>query len=63
VLDVRSLDQAQIDLETYIADLEEKWVIEPEKFVSKGKNNPFGGTELFGAVKYTIVDGEIKYQA
>ncbi len=46
-----------------IADLEEKWVIEPEKFVSKGKNNPFGGTELFGAVKYTIVDGEIKYQA
>ena len=24
VLDVRSLDQAQIDLETYIADLEEK---------------------------------------
>jgi len=46
-----------------IADLEEKWVIEPEKFVSKGKNNPFGGTELFGAVKYTIVDGKIKYQA
>ncbi len=46
-----------------IADLDEKWVIEPEKFVSKGKNNPFGGTELFGAVKYTIVDGEIKYQA
>ena len=46
-----------------IADLDEKWIIEPEKFVSKGKNNPFGGTELFGAVKYTIVDGEIKYQA
>ena len=46
-----------------IADLDEKWVIEPEKFVSKGKNNPFGGYELYGAVKYTIVDGEIKYQA
>ena len=46
-----------------IADLDEKWTIEPEKFVSKGKNNPFKGYELFGAVKYTIVDGEIKYQA
>lgn len=46
-----------------IADLEERWTLEPEKFVSKGKNNPFGGTELFGVVKYTIVDGEIKYKA
>ena len=44
-----------------IANLDEKWVIEPEKFVSKGKNNPFGGTELFGTIAYTIVDGEIKY--
>ena len=46
-----------------IADLDEKWVVEPEKFVSKGKNNPFGGRELYGAVKYTIVDGVVKYQA
>ncbi len=46
-----------------IADLDEKWVIEPEKFVSKGKNNPFGGYELYGAVKYTVVDGEVKYKA
>ena len=44
-----------------IANLDEKWVIEPEKFVSKGKNNPFGGTELYGAIAYTVVDGEIKY--
>ena len=46
-----------------IADLDEEWTVEPEKFVSKGKNNPFKGYKLFGAVKYTIVDGEIKYQA
>ena len=46
-----------------IADLDEKWVIDPEKFVSKGKNNPFKGMELEGVVKYTIVDGKIKYQA
>ena len=46
-----------------IADLDEKWVVDPQKFVSKGKNSPFGGYELFGAVKYTIVDGVVKYQA
>ena len=46
-----------------IADLEEEWTVEPEKFVSKGKNNPFGGTKLYGAVKYTIVNGDVKYQA
>ena len=45
-----------------IADLDEKWTINPANFVSKGKNNPFGGYELYGVVKYTIVDGQIKYQ-
>lgn len=46
-----------------VADLDEKWTIDPQKFVSKGKNNPFGGYKLQGVVKYTIVDGEVKYQA
>ena len=46
-----------------IADLNESWTIDPEAFVSKGKNNPFKGYELQGVVKYTIVDGDIKYQA
>ena len=46
-----------------IADLDESWVVDPAKFVSKGKNNPFGGYKLDGVVKYTLVDGEIKYQA
>lgn len=46
-----------------IADLEEEWVIDPQQFVSKGKNNPFSGYPLRGVVKYTIVDGEVKYQA
>ena len=45
-----------------IADLDEKWTIDPANFVSKGKNNPFGDYELCGVVKYTIVDGEVKYQ-
>ena len=46
-----------------IADLDEKWVVDSNNFVSKGKNTPFNGYELFGVVEYTIVDGEIKYQA
>ena len=46
-----------------IADLNESWIVDPQKFISKGKNSPFGGYELKGTIAYTIVDGEIKYQA
>ena len=46
-----------------IADLAAKYVINGEKFVSKGKNTPFGGTEVYGKIVYTIVDGDIKYSA
>ena len=46
-----------------IADLDESFVVDPATFVSKGKNNPFKGYKVDGVVKYTIVDGEIKYQA
>ena len=44
-----------------IVDLNAKWIVDTAKFVSKGKNSPFDGYELYGVVKYTIVDGEIKY--
>ncbi len=44
-----------------IADLNKKWTIDPAKFLSKGKNTPFGGREVYGEVKYTVVDGKIKY--
>ena len=46
-----------------IASLDESYVVDPASFVSKGKNNPFGGYKLDGVVKYTIVDGEVKYNA
>ena len=46
-----------------LADLDEKWVVDPAKFISKGKNNPFKGMELSGVVKYTLVDGDVKYEA
>ena len=44
-----------------IFDPDEKYVVELERFVSKGKNSPFGGFELFGEVMYTVVDGRIVY--
>ena len=44
-----------------LADLNEKYVIDSKDFVSKGKNTPFNGTEVYGRVKYTIVDGDIKF--
>jgi dihydroorotase len=46
-----------------IANVGEEWTVDSSKFVSKGKNTPFNGYKLSGVVKYTVVDGEIKYQA
>ena len=43
-------------------DPDEEWTVDPGKFVSKGKNTPFAGREVFGKVKYTVVDGEVKYK-
>lgn len=45
-----------------IADLSKKYVIDSKDFLSKGKNTPFEGFEVYGDVEYTIVDGEIKYK-
>lgn len=45
-----------------MSDLKEEWTVDPAEFVSKGKNTPFAGRKVFGKVKYTLVDGEIKYE-
>lgn len=45
-----------------IVDLNAKYIIDGEKFLSKGKNTPFNGYEVYGKVCVTIVDGEIKYE-
>jgi dihydroorotase len=38
-----------------------EWVVEPKKFVSKGRNTPFGGQTLTGRATLTIVGGEVVY--
>ena len=36
--------------------------IDRETFVSKGKNTPFHGREVWGEVRYTLVDGQVVYE-
>lgn len=44
-----------------IFDTRKVYKIDPDTFVSKGKNTPFGGYEVSGEVVYTIVDGKVVY--
>lgn len=45
-----------------VLDPEAEWVVEPERFASKGKNTPLGGVTLKGAVIATIADGTIVHE-
>lgn len=45
-----------------IVDLKVKYTIDGNKFISKGKNTPFNGYEVYGKVCCTLVDGEVKYE-
>ena len=44
-----------------IADTDAEWIIDPEKFYSKGKNTPFAGKKVYGKIYYTIADGNIAF--
>jgi len=44
-----------------LVDVNWEGKINPQEFVSKSKNNPFGGETLKGKVMMTMVKGEIKY--
>ena len=45
-----------------VFDPERTWIVDPEEFLSKGKNTPFAGRTVTGKVLVTVVDGEIAYQ-
>ncbi|NOY65425.1 MAG: dihydroorotase [Nitrospirae bacterium] len=47
------------DADIIVVDLNRKWKVEPERFVSKGKNTPFEGFVLEGLPVYTICKGSI----
>lgn len=46
-----------------ITNPKEEYVIDVNEFASKGKNTPFNGRKVIGKVKYTILAGEIVYEA
>jgi dihydroorotase len=46
-----------------IIDPAARWTVAAEQFRSKSTNTPLAGQELTGRVLWTLVDGEIRYQA
>lgn len=49
------------DGDIVLVDLEKKYVINSEEFISKGKNTPFNGKEVWGEIITTIRNGKIVY--
>lgn len=45
-----------------LLDLNEKWTIDKNDFVSKGKATPFDGWEVKGSVIMTMMNGEVIYE-
>jgi len=46
-----------------VFDPNAEWVVEPERFASKGKNTPLAGRTLKGRVVATVYGGKVVYQA
>jgi dihydroorotase len=46
-----------------VFDPEEHWKVEPAALKSQGKNSPFLGLELKARVRYTLVEGQVVYEA
>ena len=46
-----------------VLDLERRWTVDPDAFVSMSRNTPFGGWDLRGRAVATIVGGEVLFQA
>ena len=45
-----------------IFDPESKYTVKTADFVSKSKNSPYDGFELYGKINMTICNGKIVYQ-
>jgi len=60
---ILSINKGSLDIgnaaDITIIDMNEQIIVEVEKFQSKSKNSPYGGSKLYGTVWATIVDGKI----
>lgn len=45
-----------------VFDPEAAWTVDPAAFVSKSRNTPFGGWELKGVVRWTVVGGQVVHE-
>jgi dihydroorotase len=45
-----------------VVDPQAEWVIEPERFRSKGRNTPFGGLRVRGRAVAVVVGGAVRYE-
>jgi dihydroorotase len=45
-----------------VFDPEERWMVEPSSFLSRGRNTPFSGLEMIGRVRHTWVGGRLRYR-
>lgn len=45
-----------------VIDLEKTMKIDPEKFLSKGRNTPYVGNEVYGVPMLTLVEGKVAYR-
>ena len=50
-----------VDADVTLVDPEAQWVVDPERFRSKGRNTPFAGWKLKGQVATTLVGGRVVY--
>jgi dihydroorotase len=44
-----------------IIDPDAEWIVDPDRFASKGRNTPFAGRSLNGAVVATLLAGKMTY--
>ena len=45
-----------------VFDLNDKYVVNPDDFLSKGKSTPFEGIEVYGKCRMTICNGNIVWE-
>lgn len=50
------------DADFCVVDLNEKFTIDPDTFLSMGRATPFAGREVYGKVKYTAVKGKMVWK-
>jgi dihydroorotase len=46
-----------------VFDPNARWVVDPARFKSKGRNTPYGGVSLTGQARLTVVGGRVVFQA